>query len=91
MPGPAKGCRKRAKALRSLLQRLALIAFDGTLAQAQMLTSELLRPVRDGFVPPQDSPPRRTSDQTGETGPRISPATTDSATKTPSRIGKIPT
>jgi hypothetical protein len=67
---------------------LALIAFDGRSAQAQTLTSELLRPARDGFVSPQDSPLRRTSDKTGNfaNDERLR----DKDTPAPSRIGKIP-
>jgi hypothetical protein len=63
MLGPAKGCRKRVRALRGLDY---CPAFDATLAQAQTLTSKLLGPVRDGFVSPQDSRLRRISDQTGD-------------------------
>ncbi len=35
-------------------------------AQAQTLTSDLLRPVPDGFITPQDSPLRRTSENTAD-------------------------
>src|SRR3979411_1758721 len=88
MSGPARGRRKRVTTLRALLACLALIAFDGTSAQAQTLTSELLRPVRDGFVSLQDSPLRRTSDNTGNfaNDKRLR----DKDTPAPSRIGKIP-
>ena len=88
MSGPARGRRKRVTTLRALLACLALIAFDGRSAQAQTLTSELLRPVRDGFVSPQDSPLRRTSDNTGNfaNDERLR----DKDTPAPSRIGKIP-
>jgi hypothetical protein len=76
--------------IRALLPCLALIAFDDTLAQAQTLTPDLLRPVRDGFVSPQDSPLRRTAasddigDLTGDDQLR------GRETPAPSRIGKIP-
>jgi hypothetical protein len=66
--------------LRALLACLALIAWDETHAQAQTLTSELLRPVRDGFVSPEDSPLRRTSEAISDNA--LDPA--------PSRIGRIP-
>jgi hypothetical protein len=81
MPGPARGRRKRVNVLRALLPCLALIAWDETHAQAQTLTSELLRPVRDGFVSPEDSPLRRTSEATSDNA--LDPAR--------SRIGRIPT
>src|ERR1700737_3802364 len=93
MSGPARGRHKRVKTLRALLPCLALIAFDGSLAQAQTLTSELLRPVRDGFVSPQDSPLRRTSENDAD---KPSDAANDARPRdkdkpAPSRIGKTPT
>jgi hypothetical protein len=94
MSGPARGRRKRVISLRALLPCLALIAFDGTLAQAQTLTPDLLRPVRDGFVSPQDSPLRRTSDNTivDKTGDAADDARLrDKDKPAPSRIGQIPT
>jgi hypothetical protein len=89
MSGPARGRRKRVKTLRALLPCLALIAFDGSFAQAQTLTSELLRPVRDGFVSPQDLPLRRTGERTADfaNDDRLR----DKDTPAPSRIGRIPT
>jgi hypothetical protein len=70
---------------------LALIAFDATFAQAQTLTPDLLRPVRDGFVSPQDSPLRRTADndRTGDSADELRLRVED--TPAPSRIGNIPT
>jgi len=94
MSGPARGRRKPVMSLRALLPCLALIAFDGTLAQAQALTPDLLRPVRDGFVSPQDSPLRRTSDNTivDKTGEAADDARLrDKDKPAPSRIGQIPT
>ena len=94
MSGPARGRRKRVISLRALLPCLALIAFDGKLAQAQTLTPDLLRPVRDGFVSPQDSPLRRTSDNTiiDKTGDAADDARLrDKDKPAPSRIGQIPT
>jgi hypothetical protein len=79
--------------LRALLACLALIAFDTPAAQAQTLTSELLRPVRDGFITPQDSPLRKTSENTvDKTGDAADDARLrDKDKPAPSRIGKIPT
>jgi hypothetical protein len=79
--------------LRALLACLALIAFDTPAAQAQTLTSELLRPVRDGFITPQDSPLRKTSENTvDKTGEAADDARLrDKDKPAPSRIGKIPT
>jgi hypothetical protein len=82
---PATGRRKRAIILRSLLPCLALIALGETLAQAQTLSPELFRPVRDGFISPQDSPLRRTA---GRTGDEVLDGVD---TPAPSRIGRIPT
>ncbi len=86
MSGPAKGRYRRAWRFRALLPCLALIAFEPP-AEAQTVTADLLRPVRDGFVLPQDSPLRRTgfgtsaADDSDASG-RDVPA--------PSRIGRIP-
>jgi hypothetical protein len=72
---------------------VALIAFDGSLAQAQTVTAELFRPVRDGFILPQDSPLRRTSENAGDkTGDAANDARLrDKDAPAPSRIGRIPT
>jgi hypothetical protein len=93
MSGPVTGRCKRARALRALLPCLALIAFHGPSAQAQTLTSELLRPVRDGFITPQDSPLRKISENTADkTGEAADDARLrDRGKPSPSRIGKIPT
>jgi hypothetical protein len=84
MSGPATGRRSRAAILRGLLPCLALIALGATPAQAQTLTPDLFRPVRDGFISPQDSPLRRTAGRSGD-------ALDDVDTPAPSRIGQIPT
>jgi len=77
--------------VRALWPCLALIAFDDSQAQAQTLTSDLLRPVRDGFVLPQDSPLRRTSDGAGDPAdPMDTEPLPDKDQPAPSRIGKIP-
>jgi hypothetical protein len=94
MSGPAKGRYRRAWGFRALLPCLALIALE-PLAEAQTITADLLRPVRDGFVLPQDSPLRRTSlgtgeadDKTGDTASAARPTGKD--VPAPSRIGRIP-
>ncbi|MEA2890415.1 MAG: hypothetical protein QOI05_1208, partial [Bradyrhizobium sp.] len=92
MSGPATGRRKRVTALRVFLPCLALIALQHTPAEAQTLTSDLLRPVRDGFVSPQDLPTRRTGANTPDD--RSSSADNrlrDPEAPAPSRIGNIPT
>jgi hypothetical protein len=94
MSGPAKGRCRRAWGFRALLPCLALIAFE-PLAKAQTITADLLRPVRDGFVLPQESPLRRTSlgtgeadDKTSDTANAARPSSKD--VPAPSRIGQIP-
>jgi hypothetical protein len=68
---------------------LALIAFDETSAQAQTLTPDLLRPVRGGFVLPQDLPLRRTA-ATDDSGNPDDGSMPDKDTPAPSRIGQVP-
>jgi len=53
------------------------------------MTRDLFRPVRDGFVSPQDSPLRRTSDITDD--PANDPKLRDKDKPAPSRIGQVPT
>jgi hypothetical protein len=77
--------------LRALLACLAPTAFAETPAHTQALTPDLLRPVRDGFVLPQDSPLRRTSDNTGNIFDPGSDLGLRDNTPAPSRIGNIPT
>jgi hypothetical protein len=93
MSGPATGRRKRARAFRALLPCLALISLDMPQAQAQTLTSDLLRPVRDGFIAPQDSPLRKISETAGDKtgGLGGDEQLRDQDKPAPSRIGKIPT
>jgi hypothetical protein len=83
--------------LRALLPCLALIAFDETPAQAQTLTPNLFRPVRDGFVSPQESPLRQTSDSTSDNtssdssgNPADDNSVPDKDKPAASRIGQIP-
>lgn len=81
--------------MRALLPCLALTAFNETLAQAQTVTPDLFRPVRDGFVLPQDSPLRRINDKISDnTSDPTDPANDAKPRKdapAPSRIGQIPT
>jgi hypothetical protein len=92
MSGPARGRRWRVSVLRAALPCLALIAFDAPFAQAQTLTPDMLRPARDGFVRPQDSPLRRIGDPVDKTGDDANDARLrDKDTPAPSRIGQIPT
>jgi hypothetical protein len=65
------------------------MTFDATSAPAQTLTSELFRPVRSGFVSPQDSPLRRISDTAFD--PANEPTGRDRDAPAPSRIGRTPT
>ena len=85
MSGPVPGRRRRAELLRGILACLALIGLDQT-AVAQTLTSNLMNPVRDGFVSPQDSPLRKIGDPGADGVPT---GATDGMA--PSRIGRIPT
>ena len=91
MSGPATGRRKRVTALRALLPCLALIVVAQTPANAQTLTSDLLRPVRDGFVSPQDSPLRRTAQSTPDDRSSSDNRLRNPDAPAPSRIGNIPT
>src|ERR1700688_2272532 len=95
MSGPARGRRSRVEVLRAALPCLALLAFGDAPAAAQTITPDLFRPVRDGFVLPQDSPLRRISDKPGD---KTDPADLANDAKlrdkdqpAPSRIGNIPT
>jgi len=93
MSGPARGRRRRVTLFRAALPCLALIALDGGPALAQTLTPDLFRPVRDGFVSPQDSPLRRTAGDLGDsTGdPADDPRRLrDKDAPAPSLIGNIP-
>ena len=95
MSGPATGRRRRVNVFRALLPCLVLIGCDASLADAQTITPDLFRPVRDGFVRPQDSPLRSTSeptpDQAGDAANDARLRETDKDTPAPSRIGNIPT
>jgi hypothetical protein len=93
MSGPATGRRRRVTVFRALLPCLALIAFDPPRLSAQTMTSALLRPVPDGFITPQDSPLRRTSEATADKSgqPVGDERLRDKDAPAPSRIGHIPT
>jgi len=70
-----------------------LIVFGATETPAQTLTSDMLRPVRDGFLAPQDSPLRRTSENVGDKSGDVGGGeqARDKDKRAPSRIGAIPT
>jgi hypothetical protein len=97
MSGPARGRRRRVNVFRAFLPCLALIGGDASLARAQTVTPDLFRPVRDGFILPQDSPLRRTGARTGDTDKTGDAANDarlrerDKDTPAPSRIGAVPT
>jgi hypothetical protein len=79
---------------RALLPCLALTALFPSLAGAQTLTPDMLRPVRGGFVAPEDSPLRRTTpDRAGEgmPDPYGDPRLRTPDKPAPSRVGQIPT
>ena len=59
--------------------------------QAQTLTSDLLRPVRDGFIAPQDSLRKTSDNATDKTADPAGGERRDQDKPAPSRIGKIPT
>src|SRR5665647_3447506 len=91
MSGPARGRRSRVRLFRAALPCLALVTCAGTPMQAQTLTPDLFRPVRDGFVLPQDSPLRRTGDAADKTSDQANDARLrDKDGPAPSRIGNIP-
>ena len=94
MSGPATGRRKRAVTFRALLACLALVILNKSPAAAQTMTPDLFRPVRDGFLPPEDSPLRKVNDKTGvtdPTDPANDPRLRDKDVPAPSRIGNTPT
>jgi hypothetical protein len=73
---------------------LALTALFPSLAGAQTLTPDMLRPVRGGFVAPEDSPLRKTTpDRAGEgmPDPYGDPRLRTPDKPAPSRVGQIPT
>ncbi|MGA2057842.1 MAG: outer membrane beta-barrel protein [Bradyrhizobium sp.] len=91
MPGPATGRRERVTLLRVALPCLALITIAST-AQAQTLPSDLLRPVPESFLAPQDSPLRKTSENRigNPADGDIDGQPADQRQPAPSRIGNIP-
>src|SRR6202140_1362755 len=95
MSGPAMRRRSRVEVLRAALPCLALLAFGDAPAAAQTITPDLFRPVRDGFVLPQDSPLRRISDKPGDKTDPADPANDaklrNKDQPAPSRIGNVPT
>ena len=95
MSGPARGRRKRVIVFRALLPCLALIALDDRPVRAQTVTSDLFRPVRDGFLTAQNSPLRKIGDKPGDPTDPVDvsgdPKLRDKDRPAPSRIGAIPT
>src|ERR1700733_8188152 len=89
MSGPATGRRQRAGFLRALSACLVLsgvtqAALDRA-ACAQALTSDLMNPIPEGFLPPRDSLLRRVDD----TAPANPPASTPPP-RAPAGIGTPP-
>jgi hypothetical protein len=79
---------------RVVLPCLAATVLFPALAEAQTLTPDMLRPVRGGFVSPDDSPLRKTTpDRAGESAPdpSVDPRLRNPDTPAPSRVGQIPT
>ena len=94
MSGPATGRLKRAMTFRALLACLALVAVYKSPAAAQTVTPDLFRPVRDGFLPPEESPLRKVNNKTAAsdpTDPDNDPQLRDKDVPAPSRIGNTPT
>jgi hypothetical protein len=92
MSGPATGRRKRVTLLRAALPCLALLAITSPPLRAQTLTPDLLRPVRDGFLAPQDSLLRKTSENIDDKSadPAADGRPADRDKPAPSRIGNVP-
>src|SRR3569833_2947750 len=100
--GPADGRGAHAPILRLRLARLAL-ATTGLIAgfaPVAAQTIDVLSPVRDGFLTPQQSPLRRTA-AAGDTDdavpspslpdPNNAPRSRSNDSKAPSRNGQVPT
>ena len=92
MSGPATGRRKHVTLLRAALPCLALLAITSPPLRAQTLTPDLLRPVRDGFLAPQDSLLRKTSENIDDkpADPAADGRPADRDKPAPSRIGNVP-
>src|SRR6059058_2019811 len=88
MSGPATGRRSCATFFRAVLACLAIVASIERPAQAQTITPDLFRPVRDGFVLPQNSPLRRIGDNPGAAVTPNDPSLGQAAAA-PSRIGQL--
>ena len=91
--GPARGRNRRVSPSRALLPCLAFTALFPAFAEAQTLTPEMLRPVRGGFVSPNDLPLRRTAPE--RPAERVADPSGDPSLRTqdapaPSRVGQIP-
>jgi len=88
--GPATGRRERVTPLRAVLPCLALIITAPAPAPAQSLDADLLRPIPDGFLAPQNSPLRRTAETIGDSSSDPSAGGESKDRKAPSRIGNLP-
>ena len=78
---------------RALLPCLVLTALFPALAEAQTLTPDMLRPVRGGFVSPDDLPLRKTTPERIEGLPdsSVDPRARTPETPAATRVGQIPT
>jgi hypothetical protein len=78
---------------RALLPCVVLTALFPALAEAQTLTPDMLRPVRGGFVSPDDLPLRKTTPERieGLPDPSVDPRLRTPETPAASRVGQIPT
>jgi len=98
--GPASARGRHAQGLRVSLACLLLLAAAGAvpLFPAAAQTMDVLSPVRDGFLTPQDSPLRRSAAAASPADgvpalpdPDIPPTSRDGVSKASSRIGQVPT
>jgi hypothetical protein len=87
-PASARG--GRALIFRASLACL-LLATAGLAGPAAAQTMDVLSPVRDGFLAPQDSPLRRTAAAGSPADANGVPGAGGSDTMAPSRIGQVPT
>jgi hypothetical protein len=88
--GPASARGGRALIFRASLACL-LLATAGLAGPAAAQTMDVLSPVRDGFLAPQDSPLRRTAAAGSPADANGVPGAGGSDTMAPSRIGQVPT
>jgi hypothetical protein len=91
MSGPATDRRSRATVFRAVLACLALVPLTERPAQAQTVTPDLFRPVRDGFMLPQNSPLRRIGGNSGDPADFGNDPQLRRTAAAPSRIGQLQT